>query len=221
MRTPALAFSSSSGASRRSCVRLSQGDASRLYLMVDATQAPSPIHCAESTALTGELLLNLFNRLDISREAALHELLDSAHHELCSRRAATEGGELHATAMLALITPERARLAWVGDMQAFWLRGADCQDSSVPHIFSQGDANLRVAPRAHLGGQRDPRIDSRDWAIGPGDRLVLTRGVDFHRDAELTLSRMLQEDRGEAALELLNAVPEHGGDWVGVLVHDV
>ncbi len=226
MQRPAIAFSSFTGIARRACVHVLELPDAHIYLFVNATRFAYEHYNAEATALTSKLIMNLVNTTDLSQPDALLSIMNETQRVLRSLYEAfyMPGGmtfedEIFATAMLAHITPERARLAWAGDAQAFWLRAADYQDSTVPHIFSQGDANLRVvlstlgAPSAH--------IDTRDWTLLPGDRIVLTRGVEFHRDAELTLSRMLEEQRQAVALDLMNCATDQSPRWIGVIVHDV
>jgi hypothetical protein len=226
MQRPAIAFSSFTGLARRACVHVCELEDAHIYVMVNATRFAYEHHNVESTALVSKLIMNLVNTTDLAHPDALLHIMTETQRVLRSLYEAfyLPGGmtfedEIFATAMIAHITPERARLAWAGDAQAFWLRAADFQDSTVPHIFSQGDANLRVvistlgAPTAH--------IDTRDWELLPGDRIVLTRGVEFHRDAELTLSHMLEEQRQEVALELMSSATHQSPRWVGVIVHDV
>ncbi len=223
---PAIAFSSMTGIRRRTCMHVHLYGHAHIYAMINATRMPFQPHDAEATTATSRLLFNLINQHSLEDDQIATKLLHMVHERLRQEYEAffIPGGytfeeETLATIMLAIVEPHRARLAWAGDAQAFWLRDADFQDSSVPHIFSQGDANLRVVTST-LGAQQ-VHIDSRDWQLLPHDRIVLTRGVEFHQDAELTLSRMLGERQQEVALELINSETIQSPRWIGVIVHDV
>lgn len=214
------------GITRRACIHVRLTPTRHIYALINATLYPFQAHDEEATARASKLLFNLLNTSDLDEDQVHVKLLEETHHTLRSLYEAffIPGGmtfeeELLATVMFAIIEPHRARIAWAGDAQAFWLRDADFQDSTIPHIFSQGDANLRVVTSTL--GASDVHIDTRDWTLLPGDRIVLTRGVEFHQDAKLTLSRMLGERRQEVALELIHATPNQSSRWIGVIVHDV